>query len=176
MKKLIPFTLVACVFFITSCTHRLTDFTIISTKNVDLSRASQFTRTGNRTEGKDRTHIILFIPIGRPDMKEAIDRAIESTKGAIALVDGVVYQKSWWIPYIYGQQSIIVEGSPLIDPLLAMNEKQENDTYTVLTLDKNSKVKSQKSITPEEYNKFKNKIKKDGVKSTFKNSTEITIK
>ena len=47
-----------------------------------------------------------------------MDRAIESQPGAVALVDGVVSFKSWIIPFIYGQQKYIVEGSPLIDPKL----------------------------------------------------------
>jgi hypothetical protein len=51
-------------------------------------------------------------------MKEAIDQAIESKPGAVALVDGVVYQKIWYIPYIYGQSGFTVEGTPLIDPAL----------------------------------------------------------
>ncbi|MCH4823374.1 hypothetical protein ML462_09320 [Gramella lutea] len=92
MKK-ITLLLLACIL-LSSCAYRITDFTIISTKNVDLSRASTFTRNTNRNEGVDKAHIILFIPFGRPHLKEAIDRAIESTPGAVALVDGVVYSKS----------------------------------------------------------------------------------
>ncbi|MCU0858149.1 MAG: hypothetical protein MUC65_07090 [Pontiellaceae bacterium] len=100
------------------CTTRLTDFTVISTKNVDWSRSQSFTRSPARVQGVDLTHIIIFIPTGVPDMKEAIDRAIESKPGSVALVDGVVYAKSWYIPYIYGRSSYVVEGSPLIDPAL----------------------------------------------------------
>ncbi len=101
----------------TGCSNiRVVDFTTISTKNVDWSRAATFNRSSTRVEGKDTVHIICIIPTGIPDMKEAIDRAIESKPGGVALVDGVVYLNAWYIPLIYGQQSYVVEGTPLIDP------------------------------------------------------------
>ncbi len=46
-------------------------------------------------------------------MKEAIDKAIEQYPGAVGLADGVVKSNNWWIPFIYGQDSYIVEGTPL---------------------------------------------------------------
>jgi len=104
--------------FSTGCTYRFVDFTAISSKNVDLSRGADLIRGKNRVTGKDTAHIIVFIPTGRPDAKEALDRAIESTPGGVALMDGVISTNFWYIPYIYGQQSVIVEGTPLIDPKL----------------------------------------------------------
>jgi hypothetical protein len=104
------------VFVAAGCTIRLTDFTMISTKNIELARAATFKRAANRTRGKDTTYIIVAVPTGQPNMKEAIDRAIESVPGAIALVDGVIYSTSWYIPMIYGENSYVVEGTPLIDP------------------------------------------------------------
>ena len=97
---------------------RIVDFTTISTKNIDWSKAATFNRASARVEGEDKVHIICFIPTGVPNMKEAIDRAIESKPGGVALVDGVVYQKSWYIPLIYGQVSYVVDGTPLVDPSL----------------------------------------------------------
>ena len=56
--------------------------------------------------------MILFIPLGAPNLKEAIDKAIEQHPGAVALADGVV--KSKWMSFLlYGQTSYIVEGTPL---------------------------------------------------------------
>lgn len=116
MKKWIGLGLMGLIC--AGCTTRMVDFTTISTKNVDWSKAETFTRSPTRVEGRDTAHIIIFIPTGVPNMKEAIDRAIESKPGGVALVDGVVYSKFWWIPYIYGQTSYVVEGTPLIDPAL----------------------------------------------------------
>ena len=97
-----------------SCTHRLTDFTVISTKNVPVGQGvnTEFVKGNTRVTGKDLSHVVLFIPFGTPNMKDAIDRAIEATPGAIGLVDGVVKSNSWYA-LLYGQNAYIVEGTPL---------------------------------------------------------------
>ncbi len=117
--------LVAIVLVSGACTHRLIDFTIISSKTIDLSRMNEFERGRDRMSGKDSAHMILFIPLGTPNMKEACDRAIESIPGAVALVDGVVTAKSYWF-LLYGKSTYIVEGTPLIDPTLASAELESN--------------------------------------------------
>jgi hypothetical protein len=111
--------IVSCAALVLAgCSQRIVDFTVISSKNIDLSRGADFKRSSTRIKGEDRKHIIIFIPTGIPNAKEAMDKAIESVPGAVGLVDGVITQHSWWIPYIYGQSWIEVEGTPLIDPLL----------------------------------------------------------
>lgn len=113
------FVALACVFLCaTSCVTRLTDFTVLSTKNVDLSRMGEYKRQSTRVTGTDMRHVLIFIPLGLPNAKEAIDRAIESTPGGIALVDGVIEHHFWYIPYIYGQVSYVAEGTVLVDPTL----------------------------------------------------------
>tara|TARA_R100000935_G_scaffold29362_1_gene49668 strand:- start:24214 stop:24723 length:510 start_codon:yes stop_codon:yes gene_type:complete len=169
MKKQITLLLFAC-FLLSSCAYRITDFTIISTKNVDLSKASTFTRGKTRNEGVDKAHIILWIPFGRPNLKEAIDRAIEATPGAVALVDGVVYSKTWWA-LVYGQTKIIVEGTPLIDPALATTF--EMPEYSIATLDRNGEVKEISEISEEEYLKMKDEIVKTTDSKEFKNSLDL---
>lgn len=97
-----------------SCTHRLTDFTVISTRNVPLGKeAASLQKANQRVKGVDKSHVILFVPLGAPNMKEAIDKAIDKYPGAIGLADGVVKSKSWW--FLYGQNSYIVEGTPLYE-------------------------------------------------------------
>ncbi|MGZ6519130.1 MAG: hypothetical protein ACXVED_16195, partial [Bacteroidia bacterium] len=71
-----------------------------------------------RIKGEDKKSIVIFIPTGVPNVKEAMDNAIESTPGAVALVDGVVTEYKWYIPYIYGEFGYEVEGTPLLDPVL----------------------------------------------------------
>jgi hypothetical protein len=63
---------IGLVAFLASCSYRVVDFTIISTKNVDLSKAGTFKRGKTRVEGKDVAHMIIYFPIGRPSMKEII--------------------------------------------------------------------------------------------------------
>lgn len=154
-----------------SCSHRVLDFTLISSKNVDLSKAASFLRGKNRVEGKDKVHWIIIIPTGTVNIKEAIDRAIESTPGCVALLDGVIYTKFWWIPYIYGQQSATIEGTPLIDPSLAYNPT-EIPTYGKIELNKKGEIKSVENILSTEYYALKDKIVKDSKETRFKNSTE----
>lgn len=97
-----------------SCTHRLTDFTVISTKNIPIGEGvhTDFQKGTKRVKGTDVAHTVLFLPLGFPNMKEAIDKAIEEVPGAIGLVDGVV-KSSGWSCLIYGQNKYIVEGTPL---------------------------------------------------------------
>jgi len=149
MKVRILVWSILLVILLSGCGQRLVDFTIISTKNIDLSRANTFERAKSRVTGVDMVHWIIFIPTGVPNMEEAIDRAIESVPGAIALVDGVLRSKFWWIPYLYGQQSFIIEGTPLIDPSLA--SAWTEGQFMVTIMDKNGKVLETKSVTEEEY-------------------------
>ena len=171
MKKTAVIVLIA-IFALSSCTRRLVDFTIISTKNIDLSKSASFERGKTRIEGEDLVHWILFIPTGVPQVKEAIDRAIETTPGCVALLDGVVSYKFWWIPYIYGQQSYIVEGTPLIDPAMA-NYQNEIPQYGKIELGKNGEVKNVEYISETEYLALKEKTVKDSKIVKFKNSQEV---
>lgn len=114
-RSILPIVMaVLSILLLDSCTHRLTDFTVISTKNVPIGDGAHanFKKGNRRVSGKDTSHMILFFPTGMPNMKDAIDRAIEQTPGAIGLVDGVVKSSSWYA-LLYGQNSYIVEGTPL---------------------------------------------------------------
>ncbi len=159
MKRLFVFLIAffLCVVF-ASCSHRLIDFTIISSKNVDLSQMAQFKRGTQRVEGIDKVHIIIFIPTGTPNAKEALDKAIESVPGAVALVDGVITQKFWWIPYIYGQNYFVVEGTPIINPDLLSNiDSQSKSNYMVATLDEKGNFENLNYVSEDEYNIIKEK-------------------
>lgn len=114
MKK--KTSLVLCslliITLLSGCSRRIVDFTIISSKNVPLSeKGATFQKATSRVKGVDSKWSILFIP-GVPDMKEAIDKAIEKYPGAVALTDGVVYNKNWSC-FLFGQNRYIVEGTPL---------------------------------------------------------------
>ena len=116
VKKL--FLVVLSLLALTGCTTRLADFTIISTKNIDLSRGAEFIRSDKRVEGEDKKYIIILIPTGIPSPKEATDKAIESTPGAVALLDGVLEKEFFYFPYIFGYTIYRIKGTPLIDPKL----------------------------------------------------------
>lgn len=78
-KSLVCFIfIVALAFSITSCTYRLGDFTILSTKNYDSNM--KFKNTG-RFEGKDTVFVLFGIPFGQPNIENAVDEAIEKGRG-----------------------------------------------------------------------------------------------
>ncbi len=108
MRKGLKLIVLLCgLAFMAGCTMRIVDFTVISSKNVKVPTKAR----GQRVTGKDCTFVV-FVPIGIPNMKEAIDRAIESGGGDYdALVDGVVYQDNY--SFIIGQMCFRVEGTPI---------------------------------------------------------------
>lgn len=110
MKKLVLAGLLCGL--LCSCSHRLVDFTLISTKNVPMDQTLDLAKADKRVKGEDSKGIVLSVPLGMPNMKEAIDRAIESYPGAIALSDGVIYAKGWTC-FFYGKNKYVVEGTPV---------------------------------------------------------------
>lgn len=136
-----------------ACTHRLVDFTIISSKNVDLSKAATFKRGNQRVEGVDKAYIIIFIPTGFPEVKQAVDNAIEKVPGCVALVDGVISQTAWY--FLIGYNGINVEGTPLIDPSLAMYEGGLKSNYMIAEMNEKGEVASFKYVTKDEYQQYK---------------------
>ena len=92
MKKLFILVLMLSVTaMFSACSTRIVDFTVISSKNASVSG-----KVGKRVKGSDGTCAFLY-----PNMKEALDRAIEQEPGADALVDGVVYYKSYYVWHAY---------------------------------------------------------------------------
>jgi hypothetical protein len=150
--------LVCCLltFSLTGCVTRLVDFTIISTKNIDLARGADFKRASSRVQGEDIVSIIIIIPTGVPNIKTAVDKAIESVPGAVALLDGVLSQKAWSI-IIFGQNGFVVEGTPLIDPALA-SHAQLPSNYIISKLNKKGNVTETKYVSKTEYESAKKKI------------------
>lgn len=164
--------LIITTLILSSCSHRVLDFTLISSKNVDLTKGAGFVRGKSRVKGKDMVHWIIIFPTGSVNIKEAVDRAIESTPGCVALLDGVIYAKFWWIPYIYGQQSATIEGLPLIDPSLVYNAK-ETPTFGKIELDKKGIIKNVESLSSNEYQALRGKIVKESQELKFGNSVSI---
>ncbi len=140
-----------------SCTNRILDFTVVSSKNLDLTKGASFVKGKSRVTGEDLAHWIIVIPTSEVNIKEALDRAIESTPGCVALLDGVIYEKFWYFPYVYGQQVVIVEGTPLIDPSLTILEKAY-PTYGMIELSNDGELAQMKEITKEQFTKEKHKL------------------
>lgn len=97
--------LCASVLSLTGCSLRLGDFTVLSTKNVDVSGVKQ----GDRYSGEHCINTVLGFPLGEINWKTAMDQALEKGKGDV-LVDVVVSSK-YWTAIVYGEVCVIVEGT-----------------------------------------------------------------
>ncbi|WP_338762247.1 hypothetical protein WAF17_17240 [Bernardetia sp. ABR2-2B] len=106
MLKRIAFVVsLFAIISLSSCTQRLVDFTVISSKNVDLNLDKS---KGKKVVGKKS----YFLGFGW-NVKDAMDKAIESGgKGYDLLIDGVVKSVSY--PFV---SVVVVEGT-------AMNSSQ----------------------------------------------------
>jgi hypothetical protein len=120
MKKTLMISLAGLLVLVAAgCTTRLGSFTVISTRNVEWNRAGEYIRSGERIEGTDVMHIILFISTQASiDMQTAVDDALDQIPGAVALIDTVLSIRSWSV-LVYGQTAYIVTGTALVDPVIA---------------------------------------------------------
>ena len=67
--------------------QRIGDFTILSTKNIDLSDLDEYRRVGSRQDAQDTKNMLQLYVGSVPSMEEAVDKAIEQVRGCRALVD-----------------------------------------------------------------------------------------
>lgn len=114
MKSLITIAFAAALLAC-GCTTRIGDFTVASTKNMDIKKSLHRTEDKVRNVGVDKKHFIVFIPTGIPDMKEAMDDAIEKSPGAVGLSNVTMKYRYWVIPLIYGQFWYEAEGNPVFE-------------------------------------------------------------
>lgn len=92
LKLMLPLYLELSV--IGCANYRMIDFTLISSKDTQLKIDTQ--AKGVRVEGTDTRWSFVF-NFKRPDLKEAVDRAIEKAGPDYdALIDGVVYYRQDW--------------------------------------------------------------------------------
>lgn len=102
---------VVILITLTACSTRLIDFTVISSKQTEM-RVKEVGR-GDRMTGQHGVYWFIFVPMGKPNLKEAVDRAIEQGgRGYDALIDGVIYYKSIWY-VLTGYSGYKVEGTPI---------------------------------------------------------------
>ncbi|MBR6374318.1 MAG: hypothetical protein IKS20_14155, partial [Victivallales bacterium] len=85
MKKVL--LLLALTICLSSCVSRIGDFTVASSKNIDIKRTLHVVDTKRRVKGTDGKCIIIFIPVGIPNLKEAMDNAEEKAPNCVGLSD-----------------------------------------------------------------------------------------
>ncbi len=110
MKKLLITAVTITALMSTGCAVRMADMTVASTKNYNLN-SNQFVK-GQRVTGEDKVPVVLF-PLGIPNFKTAIDKAIEKDRCTVALSDVVITQLNQ--AFIVGKIGYRVEGTQVID-------------------------------------------------------------
>ncbi|MFU0930910.1 hypothetical protein ACM26E_08815 [Kluyvera cryocrescens] len=108
MKKVVALALGALL--LSGCSARVADMTVASTKNYNLN-SNQFVK-GGRVVGEDSAPVVIF-PLGIPNVKTAMDKAIEKHRCAVALSDVVVTQYNY--SFLFGKFGYIIEGNQVID-------------------------------------------------------------
>ena len=91
------------------CTQRLGDLSVVSTRNVTLDRVDldQLPQVRGIT-GEDSRWVALCIPLGRPNLKDAVDDALNKGGGDV-MVDVVMHRRNWW--FLIGEDAIQVKGT-----------------------------------------------------------------
>lgn len=145
MKKLS--ILVFASILLTSCSQDLFNFTIVSTKNIELGKLSSLEKSTEKTKGEDKASVIVIIPTKKTKIDRAISNTIDAIPGCVALLDGTVSQKFWFIPYIYGEVKFVIEATPLIDPAYSKSLPK----YGKIFLDKKGKIKKIESMSATEF-------------------------
>tara|TARA_Y100001970_G_scaffold291679_1_gene429796 strand:- start:1871 stop:2278 length:408 start_codon:yes stop_codon:yes gene_type:complete len=95
MKRLIILSLILILY---GCTQKIADFSIVSTKNIDLG--DKFQSMGI-ISGDDTEYIIFVIPTGTIKIDDAIHNTL-IMNGAEYLSDVKVENQTFYIPYIGG--------------------------------------------------------------------------
>lgn len=110
--RAIPLALLslAAALTMTGCSVRVADLTVASTKNFNMN--STALETGRRVEGKDQVAVVI-LPLGQPNMKEAIDKAVEKERCAVGLSDVVINQEAF--AFLVGYVAVTVEGNLILD-------------------------------------------------------------
>jgi hypothetical protein len=102
---------IALVLACTGCRTRLGDMSVVSTRHANLENIDLSTLPEARTAvGKSSRPVFLLIPLGFPNLEDAIDEALEQGEGDL-MIDAVIYAEGWW--FLVGQNGIVVEGKVL---------------------------------------------------------------
>ncbi|NUL36651.1 lipoprotein [Kosakonia sacchari] len=108
MRKL--FAIIVSTVILSGCTMRVADMTVGSTKNYNIN-SGKFEK-GMRVVGEDKVPVVIF-PLGIPNVKTAMDRAIEKNPCSVALADVVISQINY--SFLFGQIGYRVEGTEILD-------------------------------------------------------------
>jgi hypothetical protein len=112
INKIVRLAFCFCALvFLSGCATRVGDLTLASTKNIDLTNTHLNAKQGIRVSGHDCKWQFLGIPMGEPNLKDAIDNALTNGNSNL-LVDEVTRLKA--VNFIVvGKTCYVVEGTAL---------------------------------------------------------------
>jgi hypothetical protein len=118
LRKLAFPLLLSLLLVVGGCTTTpILNFSIISTKSLPVEDLGKLERREIRVSGQTEQQVYFIIPVGNVSIRTALERAIDSVPGCVALVDGSIkLVQRVFFPFIYAESKIVVEGTPLIDP------------------------------------------------------------
>jgi hypothetical protein len=93
---------ICCAAIAVGCSQRIGDFTLISTKNVEIGGKY---KKAERMRGEDKAFYFLF-PFGTPNLKNAVDKCIEAGGGEL-LTNAVINSSA---PFLVGSFGFEVVG------------------------------------------------------------------
>jgi len=151
-KKWLVIIVLVFTMVLSGCATRIGDFTVMSSKNVELSRLGEFNRSSQTVKGTDSFVTVLgFIPVKtRVDLKKALDNALSKIPGAQALVDVRIDVRR--LNFLLFQiESFVVSGTVLIDPrVVDASEVIPDKTYLVMETDNGEDFKM-RYVSEDEY-------------------------
>jgi hypothetical protein len=110
VRSLIACAVAGGALFTTGCSTRVADFTVVSTKNVELSRIDvKKAAVVHNVTGQSRKFIIVLFPTGVPTIQDAVDDALKRGGGDV-MTSTKVEQGGWYIPFIFGVNYIKATG------------------------------------------------------------------
>jgi hypothetical protein len=137
---------------LTSCATQIGQFTMASTKNVDLSRLGEFNRTSKEIKAQDSTVYILGIfQVKTAKMQAAMDKALARIPGAVALVDVRISTKRSNLFFVV-LDSYIISGTALVDPQIVLGGKSsETLPPQLVKFSPEGEITGTTALTNEEY-------------------------
>lgn len=117
IKLLVTVFLLLLSVLFCGCRSRVGDFTLITTKNIDLTTfSSHREESGERVTGEDAQFFFFGIPTDFYhicNIKEAVDDALDK-KNSYMLIDATIYYERFWIPLCWwGYEKFEVTGVPI---------------------------------------------------------------
>ena len=136
MPKLVA--LLALAFVCAGCQTRVTRYSLLSTREVDVSRMEIARAAATPVDGRAGSLMLGKIPVsvrgvadevtgtsyGNAHIDRALNRALAKSPGAVALADVVMHDTQASFPFLWDFRSCTVKGRPVVMPLPAAEAEQ----------------------------------------------------